>query len=347
MIAAPEGTNKAAVDGAGDSTEGDGASTAPVEAEDPGTSKSRYKSAFAGASVLESKALDDDDVEYDPMFAVEPWRLKTAFDIDLEGLEEKPWREEGVDVSDYFNYGHDEQAWIQYAKKQDRVRRNLLYKEFLERKKEAEEARKKNGQEANATKPANNVLPDAQVPTVPQSSSFVSIENRKCYKCFQYGHEARDCPNVNSANRSSDNDIVCFKCKQRGHMSRDCPNLNNVQCYICKEFGHISKECPNKNYGGGGYSMNRSRKRFNSSDDEQQGDRYDRWNRGRREYRGSSRSRGGRDDQYNDNYRSRSRSRGNNYRSEGRNTAWEGNRNGKGRRWGNSRSRSPPERRAR
>ena len=69
-------------------------------------------------------------------------------------------------------------------------------------------------------------------------------------------------------------------------MSRDCPNLNRVQCYICKEFGHISKECPNKNYGGGGYSMNRSRKRFNSSDDEQQGDRYDRWNRGGREYRG-------------------------------------------------------------
>ena len=281
------------------------------------------------------------------MFAVEPWRLKTAFDIDLEGLEEKPWREEGVDVSDYFNYGHDEQAWIQYAKKQDRVRRNLLYKEFLERKK-AEEARAKHGQEENATKSANNGAPNAHVPPpVPQSSSFVSMENRKCYKCFQYGHEARDCPNVNSVNRSSDNDIVCFKCKERGHMSRDCPNLNRVQCYICKEFGHISKECPNKNYGGGGYSMNRSRKRFISSDDEQQGDRYDRWNRGRREYRGSSRSRGGRDDQYNDNYRSRSRSRGNNYRGEGRNTAWEGNRNGKGRRWGNSRSRSPPERRAR
>ena len=63
---APEGTSKVAVDEAGDSTEGDGASTAPVEAEDPGTTKSRYKSAFAGASVLESKALDDDDVEYDP-----------------------------------------------------------------------------------------------------------------------------------------------------------------------------------------------------------------------------------------------------------------------------------------
>ena len=98
------------------------------------------------------------------MFAVEPWRLKTAFDIDLEGLEEKPWREEGVDVSDYFNYGHDEQAWIQYAKKQDRVRRNLLYKEFLERKKK----QKKQGK-----KMAKKRMPPSQPTMVPQMPTFL------------------------------------------------------------------------------------------------------------------------------------------------------------------------------
>lgn len=40
-----------------------------------------------------------------------PGGRKTAFDIDIESLEEKPWRKPGIDISDYFNYGFDESSW--------------------------------------------------------------------------------------------------------------------------------------------------------------------------------------------------------------------------------------------
>ena len=30
---------------------------------------------------------------------------KTAFDVDIENLPEKPWRKPHTDFSDYFNYG--------------------------------------------------------------------------------------------------------------------------------------------------------------------------------------------------------------------------------------------------
>ncbi|XP_055363714.1 pre-mRNA 3'-end-processing factor FIP1 isoform X2 [Betta splendens] len=36
----------------------------------------------------------------------------------VKSTEEKPWRESGADISDYFNYGFDEESWETYCKKQ-------------------------------------------------------------------------------------------------------------------------------------------------------------------------------------------------------------------------------------
>lgn len=38
------------------------------------------------------------------------------FDIDIDSFEEKPWRCPGVDTSDYFNFGLDEDNWKDYCK---------------------------------------------------------------------------------------------------------------------------------------------------------------------------------------------------------------------------------------
>lgn len=44
------------------------------------------------------------------------------FDIDIDSLEDKPWRKPGANPADYFNYGMNEAAWKNYAMKQRKVR---------------------------------------------------------------------------------------------------------------------------------------------------------------------------------------------------------------------------------
>ncbi|WOG95978.1 hypothetical protein DCAR_0415308 [Daucus carota subsp. sativus] len=39
---------------------------------------------------------------------------KTVFEVDTDSFEEKPWRLPGVDISDYFNFDLNEEAWKNY-----------------------------------------------------------------------------------------------------------------------------------------------------------------------------------------------------------------------------------------
>ncbi|KAK8446080.1 hypothetical protein SEVIR_9G432550v4 [Setaria viridis] len=41
-------------------------------------------------------------------------RNSTIFDIDIEALQQKPWRQQGVDLTDYFNFNLDEEGWRKY-----------------------------------------------------------------------------------------------------------------------------------------------------------------------------------------------------------------------------------------
>ncbi|KAL6645696.1 hypothetical protein ACP70R_017304 [Stipagrostis hirtigluma subsp. patula] len=41
-------------------------------------------------------------------------RNSTIFDINIEAFQRKPWRQEGVDLTDYFNFGLDEESWRKY-----------------------------------------------------------------------------------------------------------------------------------------------------------------------------------------------------------------------------------------
>jgi len=52
-------------------------------------------------------------------------RHVSAFDIDLNALEDHPWRNKNVDLLDYFNYGFNERTWMQYCEKQLRLRAKL------------------------------------------------------------------------------------------------------------------------------------------------------------------------------------------------------------------------------
>ncbi|XVE97490.1 hypothetical protein REPUB_Repub03eG0024200 [Reevesia pubescens] len=41
---------------------------------------------------------------------------KTIFDVDIDSFEEKPWKYPGVDLSDFFNFGLNEESWKYYCK---------------------------------------------------------------------------------------------------------------------------------------------------------------------------------------------------------------------------------------
>lgn len=43
-------------------------------------------------------------------------------EVDLDSFEDKPWRKPGADLSDYFNYGFNEDTWKAYCEKQKRIR---------------------------------------------------------------------------------------------------------------------------------------------------------------------------------------------------------------------------------
>lgn len=48
-----------------------------------------------------------------------------VLEVDVESFEEKPWRKPGADLSDYFNYGFNEDTWKAYCEKQKRLRMGL------------------------------------------------------------------------------------------------------------------------------------------------------------------------------------------------------------------------------
>lgn len=42
--------------------------------------------------------------------------FRTIFEVDIDTFEEKPWRYQGFDITDYFNFGLNEESWKDYCK---------------------------------------------------------------------------------------------------------------------------------------------------------------------------------------------------------------------------------------
>lgn len=45
-----------------------------------------------------------------------------AFEFAIESIEDKPWRKPGADITDYFNYGFNEETWRAYCERQKKMR---------------------------------------------------------------------------------------------------------------------------------------------------------------------------------------------------------------------------------
>lgn len=44
------------------------------------------------------------------------YTVRTIFEVDIDGFEEKPWRLPGIDATDFFNFGLNEDSWKDYCK---------------------------------------------------------------------------------------------------------------------------------------------------------------------------------------------------------------------------------------
>lgn len=47
---------------------------------------------------------------------------KTIFEVDIDGFDEKPWRLPGIDATDFFNFGLNEDSWKDYCKQLEQLR---------------------------------------------------------------------------------------------------------------------------------------------------------------------------------------------------------------------------------
>ena len=58
---------------------------------------------------------------------------KELYEIDLDSFEDKPWKKPGADITDYFNYGFNENTWKMYCNKQRAMREELaIQKKMME-----------------------------------------------------------------------------------------------------------------------------------------------------------------------------------------------------------------------
>ncbi|KAJ2084791.1 cleavage polyadenylation factor subunit fip1 [Coemansia sp. S142-1] len=77
------------------------------------------------------QALLSGDVGMMDMLTVQLLNGMDMFKIDLDMLEEKPWRLPGADVTDYFNFGFSEEMWKLYCLKQKHLRMEFSARKML------------------------------------------------------------------------------------------------------------------------------------------------------------------------------------------------------------------------
>lgn len=106
--------------------------TKPGQRAEPPTSKSLPYAAVkiqkAGSSLLptttttSSKPPPVVKVPAVDVDAIAEMDGKSILEVDLQSLENKPWRQPGADITEYFNYGFDEFTWTAYCQKQTKLR---------------------------------------------------------------------------------------------------------------------------------------------------------------------------------------------------------------------------------
>ncbi|KAI5630471.1 pre-mRNA 3'-end-processing factor FIP1 [Silurus asotus] len=88
-----------------------------------------------------------------------------VLEVDVESFEEKPWRKPGADLSDYFNYGFNEESWKAYCEKQKRLRMGLDSINISSATSKISVQQGRTGNDKEAALPAHVPKPDFTTPS--------------------------------------------------------------------------------------------------------------------------------------------------------------------------------------
>lgn len=99
-------------------TQASGISVATAPLEEPSTDQENVAvPAQPGTSSQPATGESTVDLNVEGTYEGEP-----VTSLDPEVLKEKPWRQPGANLSDYFNYGFNEYTWMEYLYKQEKLK---------------------------------------------------------------------------------------------------------------------------------------------------------------------------------------------------------------------------------
>uniref|UniRef100_A0AAZ3Q829 Pre-mRNA 3'-end-processing factor FIP1 n=1 Tax=Oncorhynchus tshawytscha TaxID=74940 RepID=A0AAZ3Q829_ONCTS len=102
-------------------------------------------------------------------------------EVDMETFEEKPWRKPGADLSDYFNYGFNEDTWKGYCDKQKRLRMGLEVVNISSTTSKITVQQGRTGNEKEVSLPIHTSKPDFPTP----ASLYKTSMNMNTTSCTQ------------------------------------------------------------------------------------------------------------------------------------------------------------------
>ncbi|XP_037277738.2 factor interacting with poly(A) polymerase 1 isoform X3 [Rhipicephalus microplus] len=110
----------------------------------------------------------------------------SIYEFNIESLEDKPWRKPGADITDYFNYGFNEDTWKVYCDRQRKLRsdNNVPIKDWRTGRNEVylgdaqlawQQQRQQQQQQQQGTLPPEPLLPQVPIPPVNENSKYTGV----------------------------------------------------------------------------------------------------------------------------------------------------------------------------